>query len=316
MTNDWVMIEGNPAPVGARLIAFEGAGRVGLRALIAPPAKDVPARGSVILSPGRTEFIEKYFEVIGELQARGFHVACIDHRGQGLSERALENPQKGHVTTFADFALDLETLVTTYADDLPTPRVLLCHSMGGTIGLTILARGKLAFEAAAFSAPMWGIKGVGMGLRRVISTLARLGFSAQFAPGVEKDGEPLSFENNVFTHDADRYQRYLDLLAAEPLFKLAGPTFGWAGAAHAAFVQFEKTGALEAIKTPILVASAGQEDLISNQAIGAFAERLPHCDHVHIAGAFHEILMETNALRDQFWAAFDTLTDVYAPKRP
>ena len=64
-------------------------GRGPLRfARFAPP----PGRkGTVCVFPGRAEFIEKYFEVVRDLRARGFAVATIDWRGQGLSDRALPN---------------------------------------------------------------------------------------------------------------------------------------------------------------------------------------------------------------------------------
>ena len=62
-----------------------------------PPGR----KGTVCLFQGRAEFIEKYFETVRELRARGFAVATIDWRGQGLSDRALRDPRKGHVGDFS-----------------------------------------------------------------------------------------------------------------------------------------------------------------------------------------------------------------------
>ena len=56
-------------------------------ARFAPPAG---RRGTVCIFPGRTEWIEKYFETVRDLRNRGFAVALLDWRGQGLSDRALE----------------------------------------------------------------------------------------------------------------------------------------------------------------------------------------------------------------------------------
>ena len=44
-------------------------------------------KGTIILQSGRTEFIEKYYEVISEFIDRGYAVAMMDWRGQGLSSR-------------------------------------------------------------------------------------------------------------------------------------------------------------------------------------------------------------------------------------
>ena len=48
-------------------------------------------KGTILLQSGRTEFIEKYYEVIQEFINREFCVVAMDWRGQGLSDRALNN---------------------------------------------------------------------------------------------------------------------------------------------------------------------------------------------------------------------------------
>src|SRR3974377_2297316 len=65
-------------------------------------------KGTVVLLQGRAEFIEKYFETVRDLRARGFAVATFDWRGQGLSDRALSDRRKGHVSNFFEYATDLE----------------------------------------------------------------------------------------------------------------------------------------------------------------------------------------------------------------
>ncbi|MBU0985681.1 MAG: alpha/beta hydrolase, partial [Proteobacteria bacterium] len=70
-------------------------------------------RGSVILLGGRTEFLEKYADTIGELNHRGFDVYGLDWRGQGLSSRMLSNRHKGFVRTYDDYINDLALFVDT-----------------------------------------------------------------------------------------------------------------------------------------------------------------------------------------------------------
>ena len=94
-----VSIPANPVPEGAALAMLKTPDGVTLRAARWPPP---PGRkGTVCLFQGRTEFIEKYFEMVRDLRARGFAVATLDWRGQGLSERALRDPFKGHVDSFS-----------------------------------------------------------------------------------------------------------------------------------------------------------------------------------------------------------------------
>src|SRR5512147_2187547 len=128
----FVRVPGNEIPDGAKEHWLEGRGGVKVRVMTAPSTRG-PPRGSVIVAPGRTEFIEKYFEVLKELQARGFAVFCIDWRGQGLSCREVENPQKGHFQSFDDPVNDLSTALRLLAPQLPRPHIGLAHSMGGAI---------------------------------------------------------------------------------------------------------------------------------------------------------------------------------------
>src|SRR6195256_6515105 len=101
-----ISIPANPVPDHAIVTALTTPDGVTLRcSRWAPPAG---RKGTVCVFQGRAEFIEKYFEVVRDLQARGFAVATMDWRGQGLSQRALRDPFKGHVTSFAKFGIDLE----------------------------------------------------------------------------------------------------------------------------------------------------------------------------------------------------------------
>jgi lysophospholipase len=59
------------------------------------------------------------------------------------------------------------------------------------------------------------------------------------------------------------------------------------------------------LRQPMLLVAAGQDRIVSTPAIGAFARRLRAGSHLVIPGARHEILMEQDRYREQFWAAFD-----------
>ena len=130
----------------------------------------------MIVAPGRTEFIEKYFEVTRELQARGFAVFCIDWRGQGLSGREVENGLKGHFASFDDPVNDLSTALKLLdRSSLPRPHIGLAHSMGGAIMLRALQTRRIELDAAAFSAPMWGIQGLTPMAKKYVRFMTSLG---------------------------------------------------------------------------------------------------------------------------------------------
>src|SRR5262249_27060355 len=101
-----VSIPANPVPEGAVTGVLKTPDGASLRFTRWPPPAS-GRKGTVCLFQGRIEFIEKYFEVVRDLHARGFAVATLDWRGQGLSGRVLREPRKGHVAHFAEYDTDL-----------------------------------------------------------------------------------------------------------------------------------------------------------------------------------------------------------------
>lgn len=308
----FIRVPGNDIPEGAEEHWLEGRGGVKVRVLTAPAASG-SARGSVIIAPGRTEFIEKYFEVVREVQGRGFAAFCIDWRGQGLSGREVENALKGHFTSFDDPVNDLSTALRLLADRLPRPHLGLAHSMGAAIMLRALQTRRIELDAAAFSAPMWGIPNLSDMGKAYVRFMASIGAAGAFAPSVERKWKRETFRRNPVTHDKERHARCQGLIGEEPRLALAGPTIGWVAAAADATEAFAQTGALAHVRIPVLVATASEEQLVDNKSHAIVAAQLPNATHIVIEGARHEILMERDDLRAQFWAAFDRLAEQVAP---
>ncbi len=310
-----VSIAEAPAPPGGEAEWFQGAGGVRLRAALWPATAAV--RGSVVLSPGRTEPIEKYFEVVTELRARGFCVIAHDWRGQGLSQRLLPDRLKGHADSPADFAADHRALLDAFADRLPQPWIALAHSMGGALVMLALAEGEGRLAAALLTAPMLGVA-TGAAPGWAASGIARLmrltGRAAAYALPAS---DPLSgwTEGNPLTHDRARYERYKAQLRACPELGLGSPTWGWLLMGLQLGSRLAAPGALEAITLPVSLVTAGEERLVLNAAARAAARRLPDGRCLEIPGARHELFMETDPIRAKVWQAFDALADPISPPR-
>jgi lysophospholipase len=270
-------------------------------------------RGTVVLLNGRSEFIEKYFEVIAALLARGFAVATLDWRGQGLSDRPLPNRHKGHVEHFDLYVSDLRQIVDTFiTPSCPAPFRAVCHSMGGNIGLRYIGAHPETFAAALFSAPMWGIGKAARTtpLVRTISLVTNLlGLRSPYVPGTGGDWAPgaYPFEGNTLTNDRTRFERAASQVVAEPRLALGGPTLGWVTQAIASMDVVHGPGFAEAIEIPITVCSAEDDALVSVDAQRLIAERLPNARHVVLEGARHELLMELDEHRDRVFIEFDSL---------
>jgi len=303
---DMVLVPGNPPPANAEIIWYTGEGGIRLRMLFAPisDSEGPGARALAIVCPGRTESIEKYFEVMRDLQSRNFALLCLDWPGQGLSDRPLKNPIRGHVTTFETYVDALVRSIAAIADRAPAKYVVVAHSMGGAISLEALRTGRLKAELAAFSAPMWGIPATPF-LQNFARMANRLGL-ATFPARPEAREE--KFEGNPFTHDQVRWGLYRRLVTAEPKLELGEPTIGWVVASLDVCAGFLAPGALDKVAgMPMLVATASEEAIVDPEAAARVLPRLKGALHLVVAGASHEIFMETDERRAIWFKAFDEL---------
>lgn len=278
-----------------------------------------PFRGTVCLVQGRSEFIEKYFEVIADLRRRGFAVATFDWRGQGGSQRLLGNSIKGHVRSFADFDRDLESFVQQVVlPYCPQPYFALGHSMGGHVLIRHASSAQPYFERIVLTAPMVDIAYETLTMSRraarmLCESAGFIGLARRFTPNGARVPVDLGpFENNPFTHDATRFERTNEILKEHPDLGIGAPTFGWLRAALRSIARITDPDYATRIKVPMLVFAAGQDTIASARAIEDLAQRLKLGQLVRIPDARHEILMETDAVRRRFWAGFDAYLGVDA----
>ena len=273
-------------------------------------------RGSVVVLPGRGEFIEKYAtEAVGELLDRGFAVYALDWRGQGLSDRPLPDHDKGHVDNFTTYMADLKLFIDTIvAPAAPRPIVAVAHSMGAHTLLRHLAdNGSGPLAAALLVSPMTGLHRQGL-LQAVLAVAPELSaVDHRYLPG----GGPFARESrafalNIVTHDERRFHFTDDWFRADPRLTLGGPTFGWGRQALRSMAASLAPGNLERIDLPVLLLSASGDRLVDIASHAPVIARIRGGRHVTIDGAAHEIMMETDPLLAQFWQAFDRLADEIA----
>ncbi len=168
--------------------------------------------------------------------------------------------------------------------------------------------GRSPFARIIATAPMIDIYGLRLprAARLLAETLDGLGLGGAFIPG----GKPISimskpFKGNPLTSDARRYARNAAIVAAEPMLALGDPTISWAHAAFRLIDAFADPEYPRRIQTPALIFSAGADHVVETRAVERFASRLKAGKLIPIPFAEHEILQERDAIRSQFWAAFD-----------
>jgi lysophospholipase len=288
---------------------FTAADGARLRVAIFKPRGRAKPKGSVVVSPGRTEAIEKYLELTGELLARGYVVLVHDWRGQGLSHRSLPDRLAGHADGFDGFIEDYRAILGAYEARLPKPWIAVGHSMGGCLTLAALASGEDRFAAALLCAPMLGIQiKEPIWLARGVSALmTRIGRAAALT-GANGDLFYERFDGNLLTHDRLRWDRIAATLKACPDLALGAPTWGWLHSALIAMARLQRPAVLARVTLPVVILSAGEDLIVDSAAQARAAALLPNAQLVNVPGARHEIIQETDDIRAAFWSAFEGLT--------
>lgn len=302
-------IPGHPVPPGAICARLGTEDGVVIRSARWPQSPHMPCRGTVAVLPGRAEFIEKYYEVITELTMRGFCVAMLDWRGQGGSERLLANPHAGYVDDFTHYQRDFSAFLSqVLRPHCPYPHYALSHSMGGAILMEALQTHYRDAERVVMVAPMLGLAlGRYEGVARFTARVGHLlGLGSALIPG--GDDTPVNlrpFEPNRVTSDPRRFAVARDIIKANPELGIGAPTLGWLDAAFACMERITAPQALRDLRQPLLMVAGSGDRVVSNRVIEHVSARLIAGGHLTIPTAKHEVMMEQDPLRAQFWAIFD-----------
>jgi lysophospholipase len=308
----------NPVPSGATIGEFDGYDGLKLRFALWEPTRG-PVRGTVCIVQGRGEFIEKYFEVIADLRRRGFAVATFDLRGQGGSERLLSNPRRGHVVAFTEYDRDLAIFIDEIVKPtLPQPLIGLGHSLGGNILLRNAQDEASPFTRMVLVSPMIAIHrnmlGVSPAIARAYANIACLfGLAGTYVRGGRDEPDDFKdFETNRLTTDHVRWSRTKAIIEAAPELALGSPTVGWLRAALRSTAMLSRPDYPKYVCVPMILFAAGADKVVSTQAIEDFAADLKVGSDILMPGSRHEILQETDAVRQRFWAAFDAYMGIAA----
>ncbi len=295
------------APEGARAFWLTTADGLRIRAV----AWTGGTRGTAVIFTGRAEYAEKYGPMAAELMARGLSVLVADWRGQGLSDRDALRPRLGHVTDFRHYQHDV-TAMLALADalDLPRPRWLFAHSMGGTIALrALLERGDLA--GAVMSAPMWHLQmgTATRGLTQYMTRMARgIGLGGRLMPGAYSEPSTLavSFDANALTSDRGRYAWMVEQITAHPELALAGPSIHWT---YAALEEMARLYVAPLPRVPVMTFLGSDETVVSASVIRGQMGRMERGELVVLPNAKHEIFMENDATQALVWRHVDAFLD-------
>lgn len=264
---------------------------------------------AILISPGRTEYIDKYAETAFDLCQQGYAVYVVDHRGQGHSGRLFTDPHKGHVEVFDDYAEDMQRFI----EGVLTPReplapVLLGHSMGGAIVARHLQLHPRAAAGAVLLSPMLAIhtdapQWLIQPLLKCLEAGSRLmgresgyvpgGSGYQDVPFVDKG------EANQLTSSRVRLDYMNHQCNQDPSVQVGAPTRHWLLQAFSAMRAVWEDR--RKIQLPVTVLLSGADRIVDNNGaealVAALKQKSVQADCLTIKGAEHELLMEVDEYR-------------------
>jgi len=261
---------------------------------------------------GRGDAYEKYFENFEDWRARGWRVSAADWRGQAGSGRLGADAVTGHVDDFALWVEDLGQFWRQWAPGRQGPLVLTGHSMGGHLVLRAAAEKALdpAPAALILSAPMLDVQPerVPLWLRGLIArVMSAIGDARRPAwKWSEQPGAMPASRQKLLTHDDARYADELWWRDERPELVMGPGSWGWVDGAMRSIGLLARRGVLESLDIPVFLFATRSDRLVGFHAVERAAKRLPRAETLYFgAEARHEILRETDAVRDRALAAID-----------
>lgn len=260
--------------------------------------------GTILLFPGRTEYLERCDPVAAKFNSLGYTVFSIDWRGHGLSDRICDDHKTCHVNQFSNYQIDVAAMISAAEDlCLPKPWYLVGHSMGACIGLRALIDG-LPVTACSFTAPLWDVK-LTLIQRSVLWPLTwaaqTLGIGHIYAPTQSPDSyiQTVDFKHNRLSYDPDRFDYWVHQAHEFPDLQIGGPSMGWV---HQALNECRSLSTLNSPNIPCLAFCGDQDELVDIHAMQKRMSKWSNGELVLIKNAKHELLSEIPNIRESVMA--------------
>lgn len=234
------------------------------------------ARGTMVLTHGLAEHSDCYAPFAKRFAEDGWEVFAWDMRGHGRS-----SGKRGFAKNINEFEKDLFAFLKKVDEEKSCktgPLVLFGHSLGGLVTLrTILAYGSLEIAALALSAPALGLA---MAVPKIKDALARI--ANNWLP-------TLTLYNEIKYEDLSRDEEMLKSYGTDPLRHDKVSPGIYLGMIDSFGLVRENA---KKITLPTCILAAGNDHMISTQAIGDFYDHLGASKkELHIyPDSLHEVL--------------------------
>ena len=264
--------------------------------------------GAVIILNGRAETYHKYHELCYNFLAKSYSVYVFDHRGQGSSDRLLQDKQKGHVDSFAAYEDDFNSFLAQIVKPNKHKNMyLLAHSMGAVIAINYLAKYPNYFKKIILSSPMLRINMANIPYQYGVYLVNFLCFYSDILKMIIRAKtlyfpfsgkyKKIKFSENRYTNSKVRFELIQKVFDERKYLQLGDPTSDWVRKAIKASEKAIK--AAKKIITPMLILKAQADDVVDNTGIDKLKEYKKDVIVKNFVKSKHEILFEKDEIRDK-----------------
>ena len=256
-------------------------------------------KAAVVIVPGRTEAIIKFAELARDLTAQGYSTYAVTLRGQGEAGRMLPNHDKGYVEYFDDYLVDTHTFITTKVKPEVSRVFMVAHSLGGAVAVLVNDEHPDDVQAMALSSPMLDIDLGGFPAPVAASLgegICGVTDGTGYVLGGHDYERETDFDTNTVTHSRNRWEWKLQQLDEDPSIRLGGTTWRWLCQSLDASTRAQRSGKYSS--TPTLLFTADGDTIVHIKGGQAYCADAPRCTLTALTGSKHEILAETDAVRN------------------
>lgn len=276
---------------------------------------DHPPTHQVIFIPGHKEFIEKYAETMHDLADRHVRFAMIEPVGYGNSERLTDNPEKAVIPKYHQAVDHLIQFIEKMTADHDLPTILAGHSRGGLILAKTLI-GQMTDQhnlpdqitRAVLFSPMFGIDhhlpGPNWVKRRIRKYIKKRAEDPDhrhdYLPGQGDYHPPPMSVLKKLTSDPVRRMIQPAYEMTRPDVRVGGVTYQWMDESLRATHAFDPTK-LSGLDIEIDIAWSDHDQVVDTVVFKTLSKQQDKETNLtlhHFAGGQHELLMETDPIRD------------------
>lgn len=263
------------------------------------------------------------YATIRKLQERHGDVYAMDWINQGLSDR--ENPTDitdANSRLLMRNVLDLKKFVETVVPHDGKPIILVTHSMGGNINMQLLKFMPETFDGAIMAAPMLDLNTSVLPrpvFKGIVNAMNSLGLGDKSLPDWRNLINRVKATSANIEDLTTKAPEKLSLTESAQLRmrELLRPTDidlpTWAGIKgfYPTMDQMRQPDYYNDIKTPVLLISGGNDELVSNKAIAKAAKNLPNGHLLELPNTGHDV-WNTRTHADE--TALDNRIDTFLSK--